>query len=881
MSTGSSRTRAAVRVYAIAVSLAARPLRARYADEMQETFALRAAEASRRSAWALAALTVRELLDLARCAVRLRAPSTRYHVRRSNRMTSIVQDIRYAVRLLRRQPSFALVAIVTLALGVGATTAVFTVVSGVLLRPLPYANPERLVVLLNGRAGRLTMSFSPLNFRDASQHSGVFVDAAAINASSLNLTDAGEPQRLDGRDVTWSFFSVLGVTPRLGRAFVERDTAEGQHVVVISDSLWRRLGSRADIVGTTLRLDAIPHSVVGVMPPGTIFMGRSDYWRPLVFTPHQLDESQRGAQWVNAVARVKPGVSLAQANAALATVANRLQAARTRNFGDRQFASVLLHERIVRDVRPALMVLLGAVGMLLLIACVNVANLLLARAYGRTRELAVRTAVGAGRLRLVQQLLAESLVLGSLGAAAGLVVAAWATRALVAIGPDSIPRIADIAIDWRVLSFTIAVTTVTSVLFGLVPAVGATGAALAGRGTIGHAGGRLRKTLVAAELAMAVMLLVGAGLLIRSYQRISDVNPGFSPDHVLTFRIALPGSKYATPPAVAQFATAFTERLGRNGVTAAAVLGLPLDEESSASSSFTRPGEMDRDDSPSLGMRVATPNYFDALRIPLRRGRTFDTHDTDTSPEVAIINEEAAKRYWPGQDPLGRQLHLGARLTRGVRSGMKTIVGVVGDVKYGGLDTTAQPEIFLPFTQHPVDSFTIVVRTQSDPLAFVPAARAELSGIDRELPISAVRSMDEVVGVSIAQRRFLMMLLGAFAATAVALAVIGVYGVLAYLVSQRTQEIGVRLALGAAPGDVVRLFVREGLALGVVGLAAGAAGALGIGRALTTLLFGVTPTDPTTFAVVALALASAALGASYLPARRASRVDPMAALRVE
>ncbi len=803
-------------------------------------------------------------------------------------MAALLHDVRYAVRMLYRQPAFTIVALLTLALGIGATTSVFTVVNGVLLRPLPYDDPDRLVILLNGRNGRLVTSFSPPNYRDAWQKSGAFTDAAAINATTANLTGNGDPQRLEGTDVTWTFFAVLGAKPHLGRTFVERDTTEGTRVVVISDGLWRRLGARAEIVGADLRLDGQPYTVIGVAQPELTFPGRPDFWRPLVFTPHQLDESQRGAQWVNAIARLKPGVSLTQANAALATVASQIQASGARNFGNRQFATVLLHDRIVRDVRPALLVLFGAVSMVLLIACVNVANLLLARAYSRAREVAVRAAVGAGRLRLVQQFIAESLVLGSAGAIGGLIVAGWSTRGLVALGPTSIPRLSDITVDWRVLVFAVGVAIATSVMFGLIPAFAATGVSTsrtigaAGRGTIGHGGTRLRKALVVAEMALAVMLLVGAGLLIRSYQHISGVDPGFQPDHVLTFRVALPNSKYEGPEAVAQFVSDYAHRLNRNGIQAAAIFGLPLDDEFNASSSFTRPGETDRDDSPSVGMRVATPGYFSAMKIPLRRGRFFDDHDNDTSPEVVVINEEAARRYWPGRDPIGQQLHLGARLSfRSVRSGMKTIVGVVGDVKYGGLDLTAPPEVFLPYAQHPVETFTVVARTGGDPLAFVPDARVELAAIDRELPIAAIRPMTDVVGRSIAERKFMMTLLGAFASVAVLLAAIGVYGVLAYVVSQRTQEIGVRLAIGASPSDVVTLFLREGVALAGIGLIVGVIGALAAGQALTTLLFGVRGTDPPTFAAVAIALALAAFCASYIPARRAAKVDPMEALRAE
>ena len=882
--------RLATRIYSLALAVVPWPraIRRRFAADMRATFASHTADAAVHGRVAIVLLLCREIGDLAGCAIQTRRHRPAHPAPRRNRVTAILQDVRYACRMLRRQPAFSGVALLTLALGIGSTTSVFTVVDGVLLRPLPYADPDRLVVLLNGRNGRLVTSFSPLNYRDAWEKSGAFASAAAINPTTMNLTGSGDPQRLEGADVTWTFFAVLGATPRLGRTFVENDASPGARMLVISDGLWRRLGARMDILETDLRLDGEKYTVVGVAKPELTFPGRPDYWRPLTFTAHQLDETQRGAQWVNAIARLKDGTSLPQANAALAAVASQLQAAGVKNFGNRQFAAALLHDRMVNTVRPALLVLFGAVGMVLLIACVNVANLLLARAYGRSREVAVRAAVGAGRLRLVQQFVVESVVLGGAGALGGLLVAVWSTRALVAFGPASIPRLTDIAIDWRVLAFTIAVAVVTSVGFGLIPALATTGLAssgaitTAGRGTVGQPGGTLRKSLVVAEMALAVVLLVAAGLLIRSYARISGVDPGFQPDHVLTFRVALPSAKYDGAEPVARFVSAYTHRLNRNGVRAAAIFGLPLDSEFSASSSFTRPGEADRDDSPSVGMRVATPEYFGAMNIPLRRGRLFDDRDTDTSPEVVIINEEAARRYWPDVDPIGQQLHLGARLSfNTVRSGMKTIVGVVGDVKYGGLDLTALPEVFLPYPQHPVEAFTVVARTPGDPLAFVPTARAELAAIDRELPIASIRPMANVVGESIAQRKFIMVLLGTFAAVAVLLASIGVYGVLAYVVSQRTQEIGVRLAIGASPTDVAALFLREGVALAGLGLIIGSLGALAAGQALTSLLFGVRATDPATFAAVALALAVAAFSASYLPARRAAKVEPMKALRRE
>jgi putative ABC transport system permease protein len=896
----------------LALVLYPRAFRARHADDMRATFEALYGSARRRGRLAALVLVVRELAGVVRAAIAtrrrrvhhshpFRSPDESHQPSGAGRraMGAMWQDIRYAWRMLRRQPGFAAVAVITLALGVGANTAVFTVVNGVLLRALPYDDPDRLVVLLNGPASvtrgagasaRMGPWFSPLNYLDVATESGVFSAHAAFNQVTVNVTGHGDPQRVDGAEVTWPFFSVLGVVPPVGRAFLESDATGAAQVIVLSDGLWRReFGKRADVVGSTVEMDGKAYTVIGVAPPDLALPRRAEFWRPLVFTPDNLSPRSRGAQWVSAVARMKPGVSLGQANSAMAIVATRLAEQFPRTNNGRRMGATLLHEQMVRDIRPALLVLLGAVMLVLLIACANVANLLLARAHGRTREVAVRAALGAGRTRLIQQFLAESLLLGMLGGAAGLLVAFWCTRALIALGPASIPRLSDVGIDWRVLGFTMATAVATSVLFGLAPAVSSTGGGVArfaigtGRGAIGSSGTRTRRALVACEMALAVVLLVGAGLLIRSYTRIVDVHPGFSADRVLTFHLALPDAKYTTADAVSQVTSAFVERLSRQpGVeNAAAIMGLPLDADFSISSSFLRAGEADSADSPSAGMRIVTPGYFGTMQIPLRSGRLFDAHDDATAQEVVIINEQAARRYWPGKNPLGEQLHLGVRLVRGVRSGQKTIVGVVGDVKYGGLDTAAPVEVYLPHAQHPVGDVTIAVRTAGEPLAFVPTARAELARLDRELPLADIHPMTEVVSRSIAERRFVMLLLGAFASVALTLAAIGIYGLLAYVVTQRTAEIGVRLAMGAAPGDVVRLFVREGAALTIAGLIAGLLGAVAAARVLTTLLFGVTATDPTTFAAVAAVLLLIALVASYVPARRAARVDPMTALRTD
>jgi putative ABC transport system permease protein len=888
----------AVRGYRSALRWCPSPLRERYGDDMRRTFEDRCESEASRGALAIVALFTRELLDLALTSVARRVgadpgfrPENRVDHQRRDPVGALAQDIRYAIRMLCRQPAFTAVAVLTLALGIGATTAVFTVVNGVLLRPLPYRDPDAIVQLLHSRNGRVSMSYSPPNYHDVTTESGVFSESAAISPATGSVTGSGDPQQIEGAYVTTGFFNVLGVTPRYGRGFVEADGVKGSDsVVILGDALWRRLfGARPDVVGSTMRMDGGTFTIVGVAPPEVTIPAGAEYWRPLVFTPDNLSDRQRGAQWVGAIARLKPGVTLDRAQNAMATVAERLSRDYPRTNQGRTMSATRLQDRIVRGIRPALLMLLGAVTLVLLVACVNVANLLLARANSRTREVAVRAAVGAGRGRLVQQFLAESVVLGLAGGVAGLVVAFWSTRALVALGPASIPRLAEVGIDWRVLAFTVATASVTSVVFGLVPALASTGdtvarfVSTAGRGSIGHGRTRIRKTLVVCEMALAVVLLVGAGLLMRSYQRISDVNPGFSPDHVLTFTISLPEAKYNTIAAVGQFVQQYVAQLGaRAGVdSAAAVYGLPLDDGFSASSSFTRAGEPDSADTPSAGMRIITPGYFKALRIPVRAGRTFTERDDETAPEVVVINEEAARRFWPAKDPIGEQIHLGVRLADGVRSGQKTIVGVVGNVKFGGLDVSAPPEVYLPHAQHPVSDMTVVVRTAGDPIAFAPVARADLAALDRERPLAAVRTMDDVVGRSIAERRFTMLLLASFAAVAVLLAAIGVYGVLAYVVSQRTQEIGLRLAIGAAPDDVVRLFLREGVTLAIVGLAAGLAGALVAGRALDALLFGVTSTDPITYAGVAGALGFAALAASYLPARRAARVDPMMALRAD
>jgi len=876
-------------MYAVAQRAWPSDLRRRHGADMRETFAALCDDAAARGMAAVIVLAVREALDVACAGVaaRLRTRQPRQISTRRGPVGAFRQDVHYAWRMLRRQPGFALVAILTLSLGIGANTAVFTVVNGVLLKPLPYGDPQRLVVLLWGRPGRMSPWLSPPNYLDFAADR-VLAESAAVSPATVNLTGLGEPERLEGAMVSWNFFHVLAVTMPHGRTFIEDDSRTPKaSVAVLSDGLWkRRFGGRDDVVGSIIRLDGEPVTIVGVAPADTRFPGSAQLWLPLIFKPSDVTPNARGAQWINVIARLAPGVDLQQANTALGAVAARLAADYPRTNEGSTASLRVLQQQMVRNIRTPLMILLGAVTFVLLIACVNVANLLLARAQVRVREVAVRAALGAGRRRLVQQFLSESVLLGLFGALGGLAVAYWTTRALVALGPSGIPRLAEVGIDVRALAFTMAVAVGTSVLFGLAPALAATsggGFLNAGGRSVGASGTRTRKTLVVCELALAVVLLVGAGLLIRSYGRLQQVSPGFDPEGVITFSLSLPEAKYPELSSVQTFGTTLLERIEAQPrvQSAAIVFGIPFGDDFSASTSFRRNNEPDTADSPHAGMRVVSPGYFKTMKIPLKLGRLLDARDDAGSPGVILVNEVAAQRYWPGKNPVGEQVRIGVNLTRAKQNHDKVVVGVVGNVKYGGLDEDTPPEIYLPHAQHQVDGFTVAVRTDGDPLAALPAIRHEVTSLDADLPLADVKPMTELIGASTAQRRFTTLLLATFAIVAVILAGIGIYGVLAYVVSQRTREIGVRLAVGASPRDVVRLIVREGALLSIVGLAAGGIGAVAATRVLASLLFGVTSTDPATFVAVAIGLAAIALAASYVPARRAARVDPMLALRTD
>ncbi|HEX3702195.1 MAG TPA: ABC transporter permease [Vicinamibacterales bacterium] len=801
------------------------------------------------------------------------------------------RDLRYACRLLRRQPAFSGVAILTLALGIGATTAVFTVVYGVLLRPLPYRDPARLMMLFYGHQGRVSPWLSPLNFGDYVAQSDVFAGAAAIAPTTANMAGAGAPERLQGARVSWNYFIVLGAPMAAGRPFTAADAQGDGNGVVLSYGLWRRrFGGRPDIVNSTTTFDGHAVTIVGVASPDVKFPATAEFWQPLIFSPHDLAPEARGAQWVQVLARLKDDVSPSQATIALETVASRLAQSFPQTEADSTPMAIALHERIVRDSRPMLLVLLGAVTLVMLIACANVANLVLARAQGRAREMAVRAAIGASRPQLISQLLVESLVLGVLGTIAGAGLAFLPVRALVLLGPSSIPRLSEVAVDIHVLAFAAGAAVLTTLVFGLTPAISASGWSSGGsfalsRGAIGGSGTRPRRLLVVAELALAVMLLAGAGLLIRSYVQLQRVAPGFDPDGVVTFSLSLPAAKYSDPADPTAFVTTLLSRVqGEPGVeSAAAAMGLPFTSDLNALTGFHHEGEPVPDSAsmPSASLRIITADYFKTMRIPLRGGRFFADGDTATGPEVALINERTAQRFFAGLNPIGQQIRVTAELARHARNGPKTIVGIVGNVKYGGLDEQTPAEIYLPYAQQPVDAFTVAVRTKGDVATLPAALRREVAALDPFLPLANIKSLEDLVDASIAGRRFTLLVFLVFGAIAVALSAVGVYGVLASLVGQRTREVGVRLAIGASPTDVVWLFVREGAVLIVVGVSAGLVGALAGGRWMAALLFGVTPADPATCAAAVFTLALTAACATYLPARRAASVDPTAALRAD
>jgi len=802
-------------------------------------------------------------------------------------MRTLLQDLRYGARMLLKKPGFTLVAVTTLALGIGANTAIFSVVKGVLLRPLPYSEPQQLVRLFE-TVDRATMAndrmeIAPANFLDWQAQTQSFSGLAAYGLTGSVIGGDGEAERLEGALVTADFFATMGAATMLGRTFTVEDEREGGRLTIIGYDLWqRRFGGAEDIVGRVIQLDGFSFTVVGVAPPGFQYPQRTQIYELWRLNANQ--RQMREAHFLKAVARLKPGVTVAQAQSEMSGVARRLaeQYPQTnRNWG----ANVvpLLEEEVGR-VRPALLALLGAVALVLLIACVNVASLLLARAVARQTEIGVRLALGAGRWRIVRQLLTESLLLAALGGVAGLIVGGWALEALMAMAPENLPRLGEVRLDAGVLGFTLLLSLLTGALFGLAPAwqaarqdVNTTLKQSASR-LSGHR--RLFSALVVAEIALTLAVLLGAGLLINSFLRLQRVEPGLDVDRLLTVTFEPPSARYNGDDWRAQRLNFWNQLSARvaalPGVEAVgAIDSLPFSGRARAWR-FRRDGdEVNVATGPAASFQVATPDYFRTVGMKLRRGRLFNSGDRENTPPVAIINETMARRFWPGAEAVGQ------RIVIRNESFAREIIGVVSDVKHFGLDRETQPEMYAPFAQYVIDVMPMVARVQGDPASFAAAIRQHAQAVDPAVAVASVAPMREIVSDSLAQRRFTMLLLGVFAAVALLLAGVGVYGVMAYSVTARTREIGVRMALGAQRSDVLRLVMKQGLKLVSVGLAIGLFGASASARLMNDLLFGIGATDPVTFVAVALSLAGVALVACWIPGRRAAKVDPMAALRVE
>ncbi len=795
-------------------------------------------------------------------------------------LADLLHDTRFAVRQYAKSPGFTIIAVLTLALGIGANSAMFSVVNGVLLRPLPFPDPDALVRVYEvvPQIGRFAVA--PATFLDWRQQNKTFERIAAFTVGSDTLAERDGPERLTNAFVSWDLFDLLRVKPVLGRTFVrEEDTALTGNVVVLSHGMWqRRFGGDPRILERTIVLSGTPCEIIGVMPMGFAFPSREvEFWQPI-----GLDtvKPPRGAHYLSVVARLRGGVSIEQAMAEMKTIAEGLARQYPANSKDESAEVVAMHEQIVGHIRPALLTLLAAVGVVVLIACGNVANLLLVRASARAREIAIRTALGAGRRRLMTQMVAESLVLALAGGAVGVVLAYLAIQPIRTLNAGTIPRVQEVAIDGGVLAFTLLICVVTGICFGLAPAWQASRTNVGevmkegGRSSAGSGGRWLRNALVMTEVALSLVLLVGAALLLRSFSRLTDVNPGFRADNVLAFQVSLPQASYKGAQRTAFFDQLLERLQGLPGVASTGMIqSLPIRDSYRLSFSVRGRPSPDAND-PSATYRVIAPGYFETLGIPLRRGRGFTRQDASESQMVAIVDEAFVRRYFPGEDPIGRGISLGNG-----NDGFSEIVGIVGDVRYGGLDAGAEPTVYVPFSQDTFSTMWIVARTEGDPNGIASASRALVRDIDRNLPAYRMSPLAEVVRDSLAQRRFSMLLLSLFALIALLLAGVGLYGVVSHSVSARTQEIGVRLAIGAPRGRLLAMVIGQGMTLVIAGIVVGLAGALALARLVSTLLFEVTPFDPPSYAGTVVALLAVALLACWVPARRAMRVDPIAALR--
>ena len=801
-------------------------------------------------------------------------------------MDTLIKDLRYGVRSFLKRPGFLVIAVSTLALGIGATTAMFTVVNSVLLRPLPFPEPERIVLFegVNPRQGITESNMSVPDIADWQKQAQSFDQIAAFFSGGVFISTGEEVERVRAAAVSPEFFPLFKTNPISGRTLQPDDMQQGREAaVVISHSLWQgRFGGTADVVGRKITLNGKPANVVGIMPAGFTYPRDCEVWTPLPLEPAKEARENR---FVSVVTRLKPGVSLVQAQTEMDTINQRL----AQNYVDTNSGWSVrlteLRESLVGELRTSLLILLGAVAFVLLIACANVANLLLARAVSRQKEIAVRTALGASRLRVVRQLLTESVLLSVVSGLLGLALSLWFIKLLLAITPPNTPRLSEIGIDWRVFAFTFAVTILAGVLFGLFPALqtsrpnlnetlkdsGRRGAETSGRNRVGS-------LLIVSEIALSFILLAGAGLLIKSFLHLREINPGFNPDHILTMRVTLPPGKYAQGEPRAQIYKQLIESVRATpGVQSAGlVLSLPLGGDSfNVGRGVIREGRpMTPDEQTNAQHLPVSPDYFQTLQIPLKAGRLFTDQDTLQSTKVAIVNETMARALWPNENPIGRRF-----IVWRDEKFAREVVGVVGDTK-GSLDEEPGQQMYVPYAQDPTwGSLSLVVRTTGEPTALAGSVREAIRAVERGAPNYNLKTMNDVVSTSAAPRRVPMLLLSAFAGVAMLLAMLGIYGVTSYYVTQRTHEIGVRMALGAQIVDVLKLVLRRAMLLALIGIGIGVAGAVALTRYLTSLLFGVKPIDTLTFIAVAAVMAVVVLVACLVPARRAAKIDPLEALR--
>ncbi len=868
--------------------LAPREVRETLLDDLDEMFMSRAAQDGPRRARAwYRRQALSGLASLVTMRARGQQPGEQVPNLRRFSLEALGRDIRYTFRMLRRAPAFTAASVLTVALGVGATTTVFSVVYGLLVKPLPYPAADRLVMVwqdMRARGGPATEWATPGNFVDWKAETSLFSSLAAIRGWRPTLTGMGEPEPLFGELVTEQYFAVLGVAPAIGRTFTSIEMLPtGPRVVILGHAFWqRRFGGDRSVLGRRVTLGGEPHEIIGVMPTGfrPAIVTDAEVWRP---DRLNLANPSRGAVVLRVVARMAPGVSFARLEAGARTLGQRLETRFPESNKGTTLNVVPLQEQVVGEARAGVLVLLAAVVVVLLIGCVNIANLLLARASSRSREIAVRTALGAGRGRVMRQLLTESVVLAGIGGVLGTVLSYWGVRGLVAIAPAGSPRLTEVGLDFAVLAFAAAVTGLAGVLFGLAPALHMArthlGVALksSGRGTAGPVGRQTRRVLIVAEVAVALVLLIGGGLLLRTFTSLQRVDLGFDPSNVLVGAVLPPPAKYRTPADRIVFYDQVLERAAAlPGVKTAAISSIiPLAGGGDSDMSFTvegAPPPRTPDENPATWYRLVSASYLDALGIPLRSGRTFVPHEAEP---VVMINETMARRHWPGQDAIGRRIRFGDD------GPWFRIVGIVGDVKQQGARAELRGQTYIPYWHLAEPGVGVAIRTHGQPELLAAPLRHAIREIDPDMPVSNVSTMTSLVATSIEEPRFLALLVGLFAGLALLLAAIGIYGVLSYAVSQRTAEIGVRLALGAGRREVFALILRDGFRLTLLGVGVGVAVSLMVAPTLSTLLFGVQPVDPITFAVVVATILAVALCASAIPARRGMRVDPLSALRAE